>query len=328
MEDAIKNFPKQFEWEPQIRGGMPAGKAGKLEVGSWKRFIVGAMGGSALAADILRFSDPYLNLIVHRDYGLHVSIRDRLLVACSYSGNTEEVLDFYEKARNKNLPIVAISIGGRLLELARQHNVPYIQVPDTGIQPRMATGFMIKALLKIMGEEEKLIEVGKLAETLDVEAARQEGEILSKYLRGKLPIIYSSNRNFPVAYNWKIKFNETAKIPAFANVFPELNHNEMNGFSAKSGPALGKDNSNFYFIFLEDESDSPRIQKRMKVTKKMLEDRGFSISHIPLHASNNIFHKIFQNLLIADWAAFYLAHYYGADSEQVPMIEEFKKLIA
>ena len=142
MEDAIKNFPKQFEYEPQIRGG-------GLDVGSWSRFVVGAMGGSALAADILRFSDPHLNLIVHRDYGLHASIRDRLFIACSYSGNTEEVLDFYKEAKSKNLPLVAISIGGKLLELAVRQRTPYIQLPNTGIQPRMATGFMIKALLAL-----------------------------------------------------------------------------------------------------------------------------------------------------------------------------------
>ena len=46
MFEAIKNFPKQFEWEPEI------GNAGGLF--AYQKVIVAGMGGSALAADLLK----------------------------------------------------------------------------------------------------------------------------------------------------------------------------------------------------------------------------------------------------------------------------------
>ena len=320
MEEAIKNFPKQFLWEPHIVGNE------RLEVGGWKRFIVCGMGGSALAGDLLRIS-------VWRDYGLpkEIDAKNTFVIACSYSGNTEETIDAFLEARKRGLPVAAVSTGGKLLELAIQHHISYIQLPNTGIQPRMAAGYSIKALLKLMGEEEKLMGIKKLAETLDVEAAGQKGKELSQSLKGKLPIIYSSSRNFPIAYNWKIKFNETGKIPAFANCFPELNHNEMTGFDWKRDTNLrmranDANGGSFFFILLEDPDDDPRIIKRMQITKKLFEDRGLTAYSIGLYG-DSIWHKIFQNLLIADWAAFYLAKFYGVDPEQVPMVEELKKLM-
>lgn len=100
----------------------------------------------------------------------------------------------------------------------------------------------------------------------------------------------------------------------------------MTGFDWVTKLRIHTNDTNFNFIFLEDKSDNPRIVKRMKITKKLLEDRGFRISNIQLPTSD-IYHKIFQNLLIADWTAFYLAKYYSHDPEQVQMVEEFKKLI-
>jgi len=151
--------------------------------------------------------------------------------------------------------------------------------------------------------------------------AGQKGEALSRRLRGKVPVIYSSSRNLPIAYNWKIKFNETGKIPAFTNRFPELNHNEMTGFDGKwkGGDILS-------FVFLEDEFDDPRILKRMEATKKMYEDRKLEVITVKLEGED-VFHRIFQTLLIADWAALYLAKFYEVDPENVPMVEEFKNLI-
>lgn len=316
MEESIKNFPKQFLWEPKIVNGPLRRPTSKL--------LVCGMGGSALAADLI-------GVRVWRDYGLPEVSKNTLVIASSYSGNTEETIDAFKTALSKNLPLTAISTGGKLLELARKHNVPYIQLPNTGIQPRMATGYMIKALLAIMCLSELsrhrragalMEEISRLPRRLNINTSRRSGKDLAKQLRNKTPIIYSSSKNFPTAYNWKIKFNETAKIPAFANAFPELNHNEMNGFNL-SRLNLHK---NFSFIFLEDSNDDTRILKRMKITKKLLEDRKFEVRSLRLEGQNK-FHQIFQNLLIADWTAFYLAKYYGNDPEQVPMVEEFKKLI-
>ncbi|OGF62203.1 bifunctional phosphoglucose/phosphomannose isomerase [Candidatus Giovannonibacteria bacterium RIFCSPHIGHO2_02_FULL_45_13] len=322
MYESIKNFSNQFEFEPEIEN------AGKFK--RYKNFVVCGMGGSALAGDLLKITNSKSQITIWRDYNLPKVEKDTLIIASSYSGNTEETIDAFRTALKRKLPLVAITTGGKLLELAKKYNTPYIQIPSagwrTGIQPRMATGFMITALMKLMRLDRLLLESSRLPRRLNIKMSQRAGKALAEKLRGKIPIIYSSNKNFPIAYNWKIKFNETAKIPAFANVFPELNHNEMNGFSAKGPARASASGGDFAFIFLEDEADDQRIQKRMKITKKLYEGKKLEVRSLKLEGKN-ILHKIFQHLLIADWTAFYLAKYYGADPEQVPMVEEFKKMI-
>lgn len=320
MYDAIKNFNKQFEFEPKIKN--------EKYLKKFKKFVVIGMGGSHLAADLLKSYDPYLDLIVYSDYGLPAipdnALKKRLIILSSYSGNTEEVIDAFHEAVKKKFSMVAVSVGGKLIKLAKKHKIPYIQMPNTGIQPRSASGFSSKAILKITGEIKALKEISELTDSLDPSSYEIEGKDLAKRLKGRVPIIYSSERNRSIAYNWKIKFNETGKIPAFYNIFPEMNHNEINAFdSVDSNRDLSK---NFYFIILRDADDDPRIHKRMEVVEKLYSDRGLFVETIEINRKN-LFYKIFSALLIADWAAYYTADEYGVDPEQIPMVEGLKKLI-
>lgn len=320
MSDAIKNFAKQFSYEPIIENG--DGFAPK------KKIIVVGMGGSALAAGLLKTWNPNLDIRVHRDYGLpFISTEekaDTLVVASSYSGNTEETIDAYEQAGTQGLTRVAVAVGGALLEAAKKDGTPYIQLPNTGIQPRSALGFSFKAHLKFLGLADALKEISSLAKELNPVAFEEDGKKLAEKLRGYVPIIYSSARNESIAYNWKIKFNETGKIPAFYNCVPELNHNEMTGFDVKdTSEHLSK---GFLFVFLRDKQDHPRVQKRMETLEGLYKDRKLSVITIDLEGVHP-FYKIFSSLVLADWAAVYTASQYGLESEQVPMVEEFKKLV-
>lgn len=320
LYDTIKNFNQQFEYEPKVENKERFKKTGK--------FIVVGMGGSHLAADLIKVWKPEIDLVVHSDYGLPPLSdeipKDCLVILSSYSGNTEEVLDAYESAKKKGLAIVAVSMGGKLLELAKNDGIPYIQMPDVGIQPRFALGYSLQATLKLMGEEDALKESSGLAYSLDSQEYETFGAALAGRLNGFLPIVYSSLKNFPVAYNWKIKFNETGKVPAFCNAIPELNHNEMTGFDInhKTQPLSEK----FSFLLLWDEEDPPRIKKRMEVLDKLLSSRKFPVEILKLEGKN-AFEKIFSSLMLADWTSYYLAEQYGVEAEQVPMVEEFKGLI-
>ena len=221
----------------------------------------------------------------------------------------------------------AISVGGVLLERAKASGVPYVRMPDTGIQPRSALGFSTLGLLKITGNEEGLRETSRAAGALDPVIFEARGKELAGMLRGYVPIIYTSSRNAAVGYSWKIKFNETVKIPAFANVFPELNHNEMTGFdrTAETRPLAEK----FFFIFLRDSADHAKITRRMEVTERLLRNRGLGTAVLEMEEKNSsAFYKVFSSLLLADWAAYYTAEIYGVEGEQVPMVEEFKRLIS
>ena len=134
MREAIKNFPKQFEFQPKVEN------AGRLK--KYERIIVAGMGGSNLAAGLLKIRRPGLDIISHRNYGLPPlppkALKNTLIIASSYSGNTEETLDAFKTAANKKYPIAAIAASGKLLDLAKKSKIPYIQLPNTGIQPRSA----------------------------------------------------------------------------------------------------------------------------------------------------------------------------------------------
>ena len=252
-------------------------------------------------------------------------MKNKLIILSSYSGNTEEVIDAFGEARKKELEIAVISIGGKLLSLAKENNVPYIELPNTGIQPRMALGYSIKAFLKSMGEEDELKEIGKLAIDLNPTEYEERSKTLAEKIKNNAPIIYSSNRNFPIAYNWKIQLNETGKIPAFYDLLPELNHNEMAGFDVKD--ATKKLSDEFYFILLKDREDNPKISKRIDILERLYKARSLQVEVIELEGKN-IWHKIFSSIILADFVAYHTALLYGLDPEQVPMVEEFKKLIS
>jgi glucose/mannose-6-phosphate isomerase len=314
MRTDIKNFPYQFEYEPQIVN------AEKLRAA--KKFIVVGMGGSHLAADLIKLYKPALHLDIHKSYTLPKisaeNLTEHLVILSSYSGNTEEVIDAFGESLEKNLNMAAITTNGKLMELAKKYRVPYIQLPDTEVPPRLALGLSVLAHLKLLGEEAAVGKLHDLATTLDPEAFEERGKRLAEKIQGKIPIIYASAENAALAYNWKIKFNETGKIPAFQNVFPELNHNEMQGFDTP--------NAKFGFIFLEDKKDHHRIQKRMAVTKRLFAARGFPVIEVELKGKS-LWQKIFDNLLLADWASYYTAVNKNAEPSEVPMIEEFKKLL-
>jgi len=316
MKEQILDFAEQFRWEPIIEN---AGKMPKAD-----RFLVCGMGGSALSGDLLKVFSPKTRISVHRDYGLPEIDGGTFVIASSYSGNTEETLDAYSTALKSGRPLVAIASGGKLLEMAQKDGVSYIQIPPTGIQPRMALGYGCLALLEIIGNERTLKEMKESGVTLDPAGLENKGQEVAERIRDKIPVIYSSARNGPIAYVWKIKFNETGKIPAFCNILSELNHNEMTGFDVKD--ATRHLSERFHFIFLRDDTDHPQIQKRMAVLERLYGVRGLPVASYQLQGKSLI-HKLFSALLVADWAAYYTAEAYGLESEQVPMVEEFKKEI-
>ncbi len=320
MYDAIKNLNKQFGYEFKIENESKWKKFG--------RFILVGMGGSHLAADLVKAWRPSLPLFTHEDYGLPgISdiFQEGLVILSSYSGNTEEVLDAYDEARERGFESAAISVGGKLLARVKKDGAPYIQLPDTGIQPHSASGYMFKALLKIMGEENALDEVGELQDTFRPGDYEEAGKKLAGKIQGYIPLVYASTRNEGIVKNWRVRFHETAKIPSYYDVFPELNHNEMTGFDVVD--ATRPLSEKFYFIFLRDSEDHPRIQKRMDITERLYRDRGFPVETIEMGGKNRL-ERIFSSISLADWTSYYLGESYGVETEQVPMVEELKRLIA
>tara|TARA_Y100000310_G_scaffold9735_2_gene10491 strand:- start:21721 stop:22704 length:984 start_codon:yes stop_codon:yes gene_type:complete len=317
MRQTILEFPKQF------RVGLQAAKNVKVE-GKFDALLISGMGGSALPGEILgiwlRSYKIGLPLYINRDYGLPDTADERsLLVFISYSGNTEEILTAFKEAQKKNLKIVAITSGGKLAKLCQKSKIPFARIPK-GFQPRMALGMQFAALVKILVNcgiiKNNLENILGLENKLLPKELELKGKNLAKKLKGKIPVIYASDRLKSLAQIWKIKFNENSKTIALTNYFPELNHNEITGFLNSQGK--------FQIIILEDPSDHPRILKRMKLTSKILKSKGVIVQTIQIKGKD-ILDKTFSNLLLADWASYYLALEKRLDPTPVKLQEEFKK---
>lgn len=317
--ETIKNFAGQFEYQPEI---VNAGELVKKE-----QIIIAGMGGSRLAGDILRMWKPKKEILVHSDYNLpdisEEELGNSLIIANSYSGNTEETVSAALKAIEQRLDLAIITTGGKLLEIARENEIPYIQLPVSGLQPRTALGYNLMALLKMTGDDDGLAEAGSL-ESLDSIGPEDEGKKLAADMANKIPVIYTSERNMELGYIWKIIINETAKIPAFCNRFPELNHNEMIGFAAESGELSQK----FNFIFLRDEDDdkNSKVGIRMQRTAELYGQKNLPVKMLELKGDSH-FKKIFSSIILAHWMAYYLAQQYKTDPESVEIVEMFKKTL-
>ncbi len=324
FRQAVLDFPKQFEFEPEV--------INTENLSRHKSSIIAGMGGSHLAADILQMGVLPMRLTTHSDYGLPTHIPDEelkgsLVIASSYSGNTEEAINAFETARSRGLLLAVIASRGELLERAQDAGVPFVDLPNTGIQPRMGIGFQLRAIAKILQLENILEETQNLSQTLHPDPLEEQGKMLAERLAGKIPVVYASRINYAIAYYWKITLNETAKIPAFYNVLPELNHNEMIGFDRHT--ANEELLKNITFIFLKDSADHPRVQKRMEILKQLYNTRGLPVEEVDMNASGgNIWHKAFSSVLLASWTAYHFAEASGVEANDVPMVEAFKKALA
>ncbi len=320
MREEIYNFPQQFNFSPHIEN--------EKEWGEFKTYFLTGMGGSHLQGGVLKTILPDFPLFLHKDYGIPSYYKEGAgLIMASYSGNTEEVLDAVSMAISKGVSPAVVSKGGKLLEIAKENNLPFITLPDNNIQPRFGMGYSFKALIKILGVEDKLKEdVDMLPESLmkRQDELEKRGEEVALSLKGKTPIIYTSRRNEIIAYVCKVNFNETTKVPAFYNIVPELNHNEMNAYNPT--PSTEDIIKNNVFIIFKDEDDHPRNRKRMEVLKEVLENRDLQVIEVDIKGKSRT-EKVFSAIIQTGWISYYLAKVYNTDPEGVPMVEEFKKKI-
>ncbi len=316
IDNLMKNLSKQLLFKPVIRNFT------SFKNHNFGVLVVGGMGGSRLAGDLLKIIRPDLEIFSHQDYGLPFfsNYENKLFIVQSYSGNTSETLSFFYEAFRKKLPLIVLTSGGRLLALAKKYKVAYIKLPSLKIQPRYTAFYFLKALLEVLDDKKLINLIEETAFKIDVKKYQLDGCRLAKKIFGFYPIFYSSLKNYPLAYHFKIKFNETGKTLAFANFFPELNHNEMESLF------FLKNKNQFCVVLLKDDNDDLRIQKRMVLFKKMLLRNNIHQIEIDLRGKN-VFKKILKAVILADWSSFYLASFLGVEPFKVGFIEDFKKQI-
>lgn len=306
-----------------------------VQAGLYDRVLVCGMGGSALPVEVLKvildkessrigFSFPGIQ--IHRSYGLPTDIDGKtLVIACSHSGNTEETLSAFDEAIDRNLSVVGISSGGKLEARCREAGTPFVKlpIPFENFQPRMATGHFISALITLLeqagcipAEVREQLLASEERITTRIANLEEPGKILAERLNGKTPVIYASDSWQSLAMVWKIKINENGKTPAFWNRFPELNHNEMVGFTYP--------NAEFSFVLLRDPREDHRILRRYEVFSELFQEQGRAVDVLDIEGET-VYDQVFSTLVLGDWTSYFLALLRGIDPTPVDMVEDFKK---
>ena len=311
MLQVIKDFPAQC----REALGLPKGISVSGEISN---IVVLGMGGSAIGGDLLKIylSNVNIPVYVNRDYRVPTFVNETSLVfAVSYSGNTEETLSAYKDASSRNAKIIGITSGGKLAEECEK----VIKIPS-GLQPRAALGYLFFPMLGVLHNTNiirvKNDDLNELMDILsDTEKFNDEGEALAKKLKEKIPIIYASEALGAVAMRWKTQINENAKIPAFYNVFSEMNHNEIAGYK-------GMDRK-FVAIMIRDNYDNERIKKRMDICQKIMEVTA-NVEEVQTEGES-LLSRMFSAIYLGDFVSYYLALWNRVDPSPVEIIEEMKK---
>src|SRR3989338_11254 len=311
MLGVIKDFPKQCKEALALPKGLSV-------PGEVKNIVVAGMGGSAVGGDLLRIymHDSKIPVYVSRDYKVPSFVDSASLVfAVSYSGNTEETLSSYYDAYEKRAKIIGITSGGKLADECDK----VVKVPS-GLQPRAALGYLFFPMLGILHNtgiaKVRNDELNEMLEALkNTNKFDELGEALSKKLRGKIPIIYASEALGPVAFRWKTQINENAKLPAFHNVFSEMNHNEIAGYQGMDGK--------FAAVLIKDKNDRQNIKTRMEICKGIIGER-MTVEEVNTQG-NSLLARMFSTIYLGDFVSYHLAMWNRVDPGPVHIIEDLKK---
>lgn len=312
MLSVLNDFPKQLEEASGLGLGM------RFEM--VKNIIVCGMGGSALAGEALKAYVRELPVKVVRGYEVPSYIpRETLAFAVSHSGDTEETISCYKELVRRSIPTVAICSGGKLAELSSKSAQVLLPESAKRMMPRQATLYMLMPMLNILQnsglirfDDPKQISAALKDPSLHEKAKGLAEEITS------LPLIYASDRNSFAARTWKISFNENAKMPAFWNEIPEMQHNELVGLS-NSG-------AEFTIVLLKDEDDHPRVKMRFNLLEKLVEGRIKCVSY-EIKGSTRL-EKIILSIYMAHLVGYYKALLRGIDPTPIEIIERLKKELA
>jgi glucose/mannose-6-phosphate isomerase len=331
MIDDVLGLPGQLEdalWRVESAGLPPCDSPGGL--------VVAGMGGSAIGGRLARAAlgdQASRPILPAGGYGLPPwTTPDTTVLCSSYSGETEETLACYDSAGALGANRVVVTSGGSLAELARADGVPVIPVPG-GFQPRAALAYLFVSALEVAA----LCGAGpRLAAEIDVAAAHlrehadewgpdgdPEGlaKQLARNLHGTVPVIAGAGLTAALAYRWKTQINENAKSPAFWGELPEIDHNEIAGWSGAAGLAP------LSAVFLDDCDIHPRLKARIDLTQRLIEPSARFTASVSSRGQTAV-ERVCSLVLLGDLVSCYMAVLAGVDPTPVDVLTELKQALA
>jgi len=259
MIEHIKNFPKHIE------DSLKDLKDHNLKLEEISKIVIAGMGGSAIAGLIFKDLFPEMDIVVERNYFPNTTIDEHtLVIVCSYSGNTEETLSYYDYAVRLTDHAMAVTTGGELLKKAKLDNISYHLLPK-GYPPRSALGFSLTFLISLFDKEGISNIDFDCLESFAEESSTKKSEVyaLAKKIHRTMPIIVTEEDLSSIGFRLKCQLNENSKMLSYNITIPEMNHNEI----------IGWENNNFdksFFSMIWIHIGWPKNVERMKITNEIL----------------------------------------------------------
>jgi glucose/mannose-6-phosphate isomerase len=324
MKTLIEQFPEQLTEALAI-----ADKAVLTAKNNIRNVVVTGLGGSGIGGTILSElvgdSCP-IPVLVNKDYFLPAYVtKETLVIISSYSGNTEETLEAMKQAIEKDAEIICITSGGKVEEMAKANKIDVIKIPG-GNPPRSCLGYSLVQLIKVFVhcsfvEVSLLTDIKKSIDLLnkEKESIKKEALRIAKLLQNKIPVIYSLGSCEGVSVRFRQQINENSKMLCWHHVFPEMNHNELVGWTTR--------NEDLAVITFRTSFDYKRTQKRYEVCKPVFEK--YSSGVIDVFAKGESKLEQFLYLVnLGDWISLYLAELKNIDPVEVNIIDKLKKELA
>lgn len=339
--DADDMFARIHGFPDQLRAARDSFADNTLVLDSreYQNVLLLGMGGSAIGGDVVRASvegECPVPVVVQRGYEVPAWTDDAtLVIATSYSGNTEETLSAVTDALDRGASPVFITSGGKLGRLAEERGYTPISVPK-GFPPRTAMGYLAVPTLLVL---EQLALTNPWAEDLEEAIAltsslRKEWKVedgpgngypaeVAATLAGKMPVVYHGTGEMdPVATRWVGQFAENSETLAHRHTIPELNHNEIMGW--RNPEKMLKETA---LLFLRNEHDHPRVFRAMPVVRDLIEERAGGCVDIPVQGRSTLA-RILSTIYLGDWISYYLALAQDVDPTPVPRIDRLKAELA
>lgn len=325
MKELIEAFPENIKEAIQIAESSNL-KQPKNEI---KTIVMCGLGGSGIGAKMVAnwlMDEINLPITLVNDYTLPAFVNENtLVIGSSYSGNTEETTMAIEEAHSKGSHIICICSGGKLESFCSENNYDCIIVPG-GNPPRSALAYSVIQLLHIFASlgfvshdhKMSMLKGGELIAN-EKESIHDLAKEMAAHLYNKVGVYYAESKYEGVIVRARQQFNENSKYLGWHHVIPEMNHNELVGWT-------GGD-ERFAPIFFNTGDLHPRNYKRFEISQDAVEKKCGKA--LLVHAKGDSFIERSVYLInIVDWASYYLCEMNGADIIDIEIIDYLKGELA
>lgn len=324
MKNLVEGFTKQLQEALDIANSAVLTKKNNIQ-----NIVVTGLGGSGIGGTILSElvqSECPIPIVINKDYFLPEFINSNsLVIISSYSGNTEETLSAMKQAIDKNAQIVCVTSGGEVHAIADRYKFDTIIIPG-GHPPRSCIGYSLVQLIKIVQfngfvKTDLLSQVQATITLLDNEreAIKVESSIIAKKLLNKIPVIYSLGSCEGAAVRFRQQINENSKMLCWHHTLPEMNHNELVGWTEK--------NDSLAVVTFRTSFDYARTIKRYEICKELFTKYSHSVTDITAKGTSKV-EQFFYLINIGDWISCYIADLKNIDAVEVNVITNLKNELA